>query len=166
MNQSVESKSYSRHIAYCEFSPLECGRWSTVQLLRRRIRQGDAHWNDVHQLLQHFSSFAFDRFGRWINPSQQPHSEADLPSFVWIGTGELSLEQRAGSSSGSFVSLFSNLFVNSFHFGAADVGMAKCMFGTCKWTEQRRIHANSPDIRVRSGQFPFHPTAVSSHLPV
>ena len=70
MNQSTESTSYSRQLGQCEFSHLERGRWSTGQLLRGRIHQCDDHWNHVHQLLQQFSSFAFDRFGPWINPSQ------------------------------------------------------------------------------------------------
>ena len=116
MNRSTESTSYSRHIGMGTVSPVERGGWSTGKLLRRRIRQGDAHWNHVRRLLLQFSSFAFGRFGPWIDSSQSPHSEADLPSFVWIGTGESRLEQRVGSLSGSFVSLFSDLFVNSFQF--------------------------------------------------
>ena len=50
MNQSAESTSYSRHIGRCMFSPVERGRWSTGQLLPRRIHQGDADWNDANCL--------------------------------------------------------------------------------------------------------------------
>jgi hypothetical protein len=108
MNRLTESTPYSHHVGWCTFSPVVRGRLSTGQLLRRRIDQGDAELNDVNQLLQHFSSFVFDRFGRWINRSQSPHSKAaDLPSFVWIGTEELRQRPRVGGSLGSFTSLFS-----------------------------------------------------------
>ena len=63
MNQSTESTSYSHHIARRVFYPLERGRWSTGQLRPGQIHQGDAQWNQVHQLLQPFSYFLFDRFG-------------------------------------------------------------------------------------------------------
>ena len=63
-------------------------------------------------------------------------------------------------------SFFLDLAVNSFHSGAATVRTVTCWFGTCKWTEQRRIHGNSQDIQIRSGQWPFHPTADSSLLPM
>jgi len=72
-----------------------------------RIREGDTHCNDVHQLLQHLS-FAFERFGRWIDRSQSSHSEAvdfSMFAFLWIGIGELRQEQRVGGSPDSFNSL-------------------------------------------------------------
>jgi WD40 repeat protein len=114
MNRSTESTSYSRHTGRGTFSPVECGRLSTGQLLLRRIHHGDSHWKDVHQLLQQFSSFAFDRFGRWIDSGHSPHSKvADLPSIRWIGTGELRQGPRVGGSSGSFISHFVR-FVRQF----------------------------------------------------
>jgi len=114
MNESTESTPYSPQTGNCLVSPLELGRWPTGQLLPRRIRQGDSHWNDVHQLLQFLSSFAFGRFGRWIDRSRSPHSTAvDLPSFVWIGTGGLRQGRHVGGSPGSFISLFC-LFVHQF----------------------------------------------------
>ena len=116
MNRSAESTSYSHHIGRCTFSPVERARWSTGQLLPR-IHQGDARWNDVPQLLQFLSSFAFGRFGRWIDRNQSSHSTAaNLPSFVWIGTGGLRQGPHVGRSPGSFISLFVDLFVNLFQF--------------------------------------------------
>ena len=59
--------------------------------------------------LQHFSSFAFGRFGRWIDRSQSSHSEAvdfSMFAFHWIGIGELRQGQRVGGSPGSFTCLF------------------------------------------------------------
>ena len=58
-------------------------------------------------------------------------------------------------------------FCSSIHsnFGAAAVGM-RCLFGTWKWTEQCRIHANSQDIQIGCSQWPFRPTADCSHLPM
>jgi hypothetical protein len=95
------------------FSAVERGRWSTGQLLRRRIHQGDTDCNDVIQLLKQFSSFAFDRFGQWIGKSRSLHSKAaDLPSFLLIGIGELRQGSHVGGSPGSSISLF--LFVRQF----------------------------------------------------
>ncbi len=99
------------------FCPVERGRWSTGQLLHQRIRQGDALFNDVHHPLQFLSSFAFGRFGRWIDGSQSSHSEAaDLPSNVLICIGLSRQGLRVGRSPGSFISRFVDLFVNSFQF--------------------------------------------------
>jgi hypothetical protein len=78
------------------------------------MHQGDADWNDVHQLLQHFPFFAFDRFGRWIDRNQSPHYAAlNQILSVSIGIGELKLEQPVGGSPGSFISLFIR-FVRQF----------------------------------------------------
>jgi hypothetical protein len=86
----------------------------------------------------------------------------DPESFRLIGIGELRQEQRVGGLPGSFISFFVDLFVISFHFDAAAVRRANCWFGTCKWTDQRRILGHSPDIWIGSGPWPFHPTADSS----
>ena len=48
MNLSAESVYYSRYIGKYLVSSLERGRWSTGQLLRRRIHQGEADCDNIH----------------------------------------------------------------------------------------------------------------------
>ena len=146
-------------------SPLERGGWSTGQLLHQRIHQGDAHWNHVSDccntfLLLHLTDLGNGSAGAGPHTPKRRtcHLLFGLAPAGW-GRDRTLVDRRVRPF--HFLSIYSPIHSN---FDAAAVSILRCWSGTFKWTEQRRIRVNSPDIPVGSGQLPFLPMADFLHL--